>query len=47
MAEGRINFKGRDPLTMGYLDNFDNKFSNKYKKFLKIGKKLINIFFYL
>jgi hypothetical protein len=24
--------KGRDPLTMGYLDNFDNEFLNKYKK---------------
>jgi hypothetical protein len=23
---------GRDPLIMGYFDNFDNRLSNKYKK---------------
>jgi hypothetical protein len=28
--------KRRDHLTMGYLDNFDNGSSNKYKKILKI-----------
>jgi hypothetical protein len=32
---------GRDPLTMGYLDNFNNEFKKKNrKKFLKIGKKI-------
>jgi hypothetical protein len=30
---------GRDALIMGYLDNFDNWFSNKYEKILKIDKK--------
>jgi hypothetical protein len=31
---------GRDPLAMGYLDNLDNEFSNKYEKNLKIEKNL-------
>jgi hypothetical protein len=30
--------KGRDPLTMGYLDNLDNKSPNKYEKSFKIVK---------
>jgi hypothetical protein len=38
---------GRDPLTMGYLDNLDNEFSNKYEKNLKNRKKLIDMLFYL
>jgi hypothetical protein len=32
---------------MGYLDNLDNEFSNKYKKNLKIEKNLIDMIFYL
>jgi hypothetical protein len=38
---------GRDPLTMGYLDNLDNEFSNKYEKKIKNRKNLIDMFFYL
>jgi hypothetical protein len=38
---------GGDHLTMGYLDNLDNEFSNKYDKNLKNGKNLMDIFFYL
>jgi hypothetical protein len=30
----------RDPLTMGYFDNFNNGFSNKYEKKIKNRKKL-------
>jgi hypothetical protein len=36
--------KGRDPLTMDYLDNFDNEFLNKYEIFLKI-EFFLDIFF--
>jgi hypothetical protein len=32
---------GRDRLTMGYFDNLDNEFLNKYEK------KIIYVFFYL
>jgi hypothetical protein len=35
--------KGRDPLTMGCLDNFDNGSPNKYEK--KIKKKNLWIYF--
>jgi hypothetical protein len=38
---------GWDHLTMGYFDNLDNRFLNKYKKILKIKKKFIDTFFYL
>jgi hypothetical protein len=38
---------GRDPLTMGYLNNIDNGSPNKYEKILKIEKKIIDMFFYL
>jgi hypothetical protein len=31
---------------MGYFDNFDNEFLNKYKKNLKNEKKIIDVFFY-
>jgi hypothetical protein len=38
--------KGKDHLTMGYLDNHDNESSNEYKKNLKNRKKsFIDIFF--
>jgi hypothetical protein len=30
---------GGDHLTVGYFDNLDNGFSNKYQKNLKNGKK--------
>jgi hypothetical protein len=30
---------GRDALTMGYFDNLDNRFSNKYEINLKNRKK--------
>jgi hypothetical protein len=30
-----IYIMGKDPLTMGYLDNLDNESSNKYEKNLK------------
>jgi hypothetical protein len=30
----------KDPLTVGYFDNFDNEFSNKYEKNLKNRKTL-------
>jgi hypothetical protein len=33
-------------LTMIYFDNLDNKPLNKYKKILKIEKKIIDVFFY-
>jgi hypothetical protein len=42
-----ISFKRSDQLTMGYFDNFDNKSLNKYKKNLKNGKKIIDMFVYL
>jgi hypothetical protein len=32
---------------MGYFDNFNNEFSNKYEINLKIRKKYIVIFYYL
>jgi hypothetical protein len=32
---------------MGYFDNLDNELLNKYKKILKIEKKIIDMFFYL
>jgi hypothetical protein len=32
---------------MGYFDNLDNGPLNKYKKKLKIEKKIIDVFFYL
>jgi hypothetical protein len=32
---------------MGYFDNLDNGTLNKYKKILKIEKKIIDVFFYL
>jgi hypothetical protein len=38
---------GGDHLTMGYFDNLDNEFSNKYDKNLKNRKKLMDMFFYL
>jgi hypothetical protein len=28
----KLYLKGRDPLTMGYFDNLDNEFLNKYEK---------------
>jgi hypothetical protein len=31
---------GRDSLMMGYFDNLDNEFSNKYEKIVKIEKKI-------
>jgi hypothetical protein len=34
-------------LTMGYFDNLDNGFLNKYKKNLKNGKRFMDVFFYL
>jgi hypothetical protein len=33
-----------DPLTMGYFDNLDNESLNKYKKNLKVEKKIIDVF---
>jgi hypothetical protein len=39
--------KGRDPSTMGYFDNLDNGFLNKYQKDLKNRKKFIDMLFYL
>jgi hypothetical protein len=33
-------FKRRDQLTMGYFDNLNNRSLKKYKKILKIEKKL-------
>jgi hypothetical protein len=39
--------KGGDHLTIGYFDNLDNVFSNKYEKILKIEKNLMDMFFYL
>jgi hypothetical protein len=37
LSREHTNFcKGRGHMTMVYLDNFDNAFSNKYKKILKI-----------
>jgi hypothetical protein len=36
----------RDRLTMGYFDNLDDGPLKKYKKFLKIKKKFIDVFFY-
>jgi hypothetical protein len=40
---------GGDHLIVGYFDNLDNGFSNKYQKNLKNGKKknLMDMFFYL
>jgi hypothetical protein len=38
-AEEHLN-KARDHLIMDYIDNFDNKFLNKYKKMKKLKKKL-------
>jgi hypothetical protein len=38
---------GRDPLTMGYLDNLDNGSPNKYEKNLKNRNNHIYMFFYL
>jgi hypothetical protein len=35
--------KGRDPLTIAYFDNLNNEDPNKYKKILKIEKKIIVI----
>jgi hypothetical protein len=32
---------------MGYFDNLDNGLLNKYKKILKMEKKIIDVFFYL
>jgi hypothetical protein len=32
---------------MGYFDNPDNESLNKYKKNLKMKKKIIDVFFYL
>jgi hypothetical protein len=32
-------YNGEDHLTMGYFDNLDNEFLNKYEKNLKIEKK--------
>jgi hypothetical protein len=41
-------YMGGNHLTMGYFDNLDNKFSNKYEKNLKNRKKnLMGMFFYL
>jgi hypothetical protein len=37
---------GRDPLTTGYFDNFDNEPLNKYKKKIN-GKIFIDVFIYL
>jgi hypothetical protein len=37
---------GKGSLDNVYLDNFDNRFSNKYEKLLKIEKSY-NMFFYL
>jgi hypothetical protein len=34
-------------MTMGYFDNFENEFSNKYEKNLKNRKFLMNMLFYL
>jgi hypothetical protein len=31
---------------MGYFDNLNNESLNKYKKILKMKKKLIDVFFY-
>jgi hypothetical protein len=42
----RIN-KRRDWLTMGYFDNLDNGYLNKYKINFKNEKKFIDVFFYL
>jgi hypothetical protein len=44
----RLNqyFYGKGSLRMGYLNNFNNKSSNKYKKF-KNKVLFLNIFFYL
>jgi hypothetical protein len=39
--------KGGDHLTMGYFDNLDNGFSNKYEKKLINRKNLMDMFFYL
>jgi hypothetical protein len=54
---GNINFDkksmyvlvdfGKESLIMAYLDNIDNECSNKYKNFLKIGKKIYRYDFYL
>jgi hypothetical protein len=30
---------------MGYFDNLDNEFLNKYEKILKIEKNLMDVFF--
>jgi hypothetical protein len=38
---------GRHPLTMGYFNNLDNGFSNKYEINLKNRKKFIDMFYYL
>jgi hypothetical protein len=38
--EGSNNLECGDYLTMGYFDNLDNRFSNKYEKNLKIEKVL-------
>jgi hypothetical protein len=42
-----ILFMRKDRLTMGYFDNLDNGFLNKYKKNLKYEKKIIDVFLYL
>jgi hypothetical protein len=36
----------RDRLTMIYFDNFDDEYLNKYKKKLKMEKKIIDVLFY-
>jgi hypothetical protein len=41
-----IYIKGRDPLTMGYLDNLDNRSQNK-KKLQNRKKKILVDMFYL
>jgi hypothetical protein len=33
-----LKYKGGDPLTMAYLDNFDNRSLNKYEKKFKNKK---------
>jgi hypothetical protein len=39
--------KRKDRLTMGYFDNLNNEFLNKYKINLKNEKKFIDVFLYL
>jgi hypothetical protein len=38
---------GKGSLDNGYCDNFDNRFSNKYEKNVKLEKKIMYMFLYL